>query len=293
MTEDKLAALKDKVKSLTKDDIADHDGNMPSGKEPCPDGQKMVDGKCVPVGDGKEDGSEDEGAQAEAAEKTKLVPDPRVEALEAEMKLQGDTLKSIAEKLGGLVLNAEIKTQSETLKGLIEHNEKLAANLTAAQPPAPLPSKSNVREKLEHIDSSPESNSRSMSIEDRAARFAKQWGLEVKEPEEIEITKTPEVSPTDAKLLALSEQQVAQAKVLQGIQDQLSGLISTLSKNPSAPVAPAPAVPVIPLVGKEKRSVPGENQWETINWSNDMNQGGSIVDRAQALAQKMGYQESA
>ena len=81
--------------------------------------------------------------------------------------------------------------------------------------------------------------------------------------------------------------------IIKDIADKLSGLVATLSKNPSAPVAPAPAEPVLPAVAKGKKSISGEKSDTFIDWSNDMNSGKSIAERAQLLERQWGEKETA
>ena len=148
----------------------------------------------------------------------------------------------------------------------------------------------------------PGANVRGATIDERANRFAKLWGVEVKEPEEIELkAPTPETDPTELRLSGVDKKIDTLTESLKAISDKLSGLVETLSAKPGAPVAPAG--PVIPVVSKEKRSVGssedvfgsgrGMHQVMTeIDWDTEMTHGGSIVDRAQVLQQKMGIAES-
>ena len=300
MTEDKLASLKQKVESIKKQE------------EPCPEGYKMVDGECVPMKEASKENPMANDKQPETVEKKPEAtatpapavpsppggpePDPKmkaeIETLRSSLKTQSDTLNMIAEKVSGLVLNAEVKGQAEVLSHMIEQNKALAEALTAAQPPAPVGRSPPQVLDGAAVDMTPGSSSTRGSIDDRAARFARQWGLQEQTQPEVEITPTKEeIDPVKAELSTLRTEFNAQTASIKSIADKLTGLVETLSRNPAQAASPSiPSEPVIPAVARDKKSISSERN-DYFDWDRDVNHGKSIAERAQLLEDEWGGKE--
>lgn len=302
---DKLMEKLNTFHTAVKKQAASNDG--------CPPGHEMVDGECVPMKQMSQEKTMEPTKQPETVEKkpeeqakpAPAVPSPligpepdkktdaRISGLEDKIQGVAGTLNAIAEKVSGLVLNAEVKGQSETLKNSLERVEKLAETLTAAQPPAQLNTNRIPMQDYKAIDMTPGSNSK-LSIEERAAKYARAWGMEPKEETEVPITQTKaEENPTEVRLSALDKKVDSTITAINSIADKLTGLVETLSRNPASPVAPAPAGPVIPVVSKDKKSISSERKADFFDWDSDMNHGKSIAERAQLLAETLGRRETA